>query len=209
MDQVKVGKFIAEQRKKKNLTQMQLAEKLNLTDRAISKWECGKSLPDASIMLDLCEILEISVNELLTGEELEMKDYNRQAELNLVEMTKQKEESDKRLLKMELVIGFVSTAFLLSLFAIGAIFFVKDDDTRWIFFLLFGLGLVQFIICMFFAIRIEQKAGYYECQNCHHKYVPTFAQVNFAMHVNRTRYMKCPCCGKRTWQKKVLSDKEE
>ena len=209
MDQVKVGKFIAEQRKKKNLTQMQLAEKLYLTDRAISKWECGKSLPDASIMLDLCEILEISVNELLTGEELEMKDYNRQAELNLVEMTKQKEEADKRLLKIEIVMGILSTVFLFTLIIIGAIFFAKDDDTRWIFFLLFGLGVVQFIICMFFAIRIEQKAGYYECQNCHHKYVPTFVQVNFAMHANRTRYMKCPCCGKRTWQKKVLSDKDE
>ena len=81
MDQIKVGKFIAEKRKNKSLTQMELAEKLNITDRAVSKWECGKSLPDASIMLDLCEILEISVNELLTGEELEMKDYNKQAEL--------------------------------------------------------------------------------------------------------------------------------
>ena len=208
MDQINVGKFIAEKRKNKSLTQMELAEKLNITDRAVSKWECGKSLPDASIMLDLCEILEISVNELLTGEELEMKDYNKQAELNLVEMTKQKEEADKRLLKIEIVMGILSTVFLFTLIIIGAIFFAKDDDKRWVFFLMFGIGFVQFIICMLFATRIEQKAGYYECQNCHDKHEPSFGQVIFAMHINRTRYMKCPCCGKRTWQKKVTTNNE-
>lgn len=71
MNQVKIGKFIAECRKKNNLTQMQLAEKLNITDRAISKWENGKAMPDSSIMLDLCAELKISVNELLRGEVLE------------------------------------------------------------------------------------------------------------------------------------------
>ena len=74
MDQIKIGKFIAECRKKNNLTQMQLAEKLNITDRAISKWENGKSMPDSSIMLELCNELKISVNELLSGEMIEMKE---------------------------------------------------------------------------------------------------------------------------------------
>lgn len=105
MDQIKIGKFIAECRKKNNLTQMQLAEKLNITDRAISKWENGKGMPDSSIMLDLCNELKISVNELLSGEVLEMNNYNEKVEQNLIEMVKQKEESDKRLLTMEIVIG--------------------------------------------------------------------------------------------------------
>ena len=95
MDQIKIGKFIAECRKKNNLTQMQLAEKLNITDRAISKWENGKGMPDSSLMLDLCNELTISVNELLSGEELEMNDYNKKTEENLIEMVKQKEESDR------------------------------------------------------------------------------------------------------------------
>ena len=95
MDQIKIGKFIAECRKKNNLTQMQLAEKLNITDRAISKWENGKGMPDSSLMLDLCNELKISVNELLSGEELEMNDYNKKTEENLIEMVKQKEESDR------------------------------------------------------------------------------------------------------------------
>ena len=74
---------------------MQSAEELNITDRVISKWECGRALPDSSIMLQLCELLEISVNELLTGEKLEMEKYNKQVELNVIEMVKQKEASDK------------------------------------------------------------------------------------------------------------------
>ena len=88
MDSIKIGKFIAEKRKAKNLTQLQLAERLYVTDRAVSKWECGRSLPDSSIMLELCEVLGISVNELLTGEELKMETYNKQAEENLIQMIK-------------------------------------------------------------------------------------------------------------------------
>ena len=86
MDQIKIGKFIAECRKKNNLTQMQLGEKLNITDRAISKWENGKGMPDSSIMLDLCEKLKISVNELLSGEVIKVEDYKKQAEENLLKM---------------------------------------------------------------------------------------------------------------------------
>lgn len=117
MDQVKIGKFIAECRKKQNLTQMQLAEKLNITDRAISKWENGKAMPDSSIMLELCELLKISVNELLSGDIIEMKDYNEKMNENLIEMVKQKEEADKKLLKLEWVIGYISSiSFLILIF---------------------------------------------------------------------------------------------
>ena len=73
MDQIKIGKFIAACRKKNQLTQLQLAEKLGITDKAISKWERGITMPDTSIMLELCNILKISVNELLSGEKLEME----------------------------------------------------------------------------------------------------------------------------------------
>ena len=95
MDQIKIGKFIAKCRKKNNLTQMQLAEKLNITDRAISKWENGKGMPDSSIMIDLCNELKISVNELLSGEKIEMKEYNKKAEENLFELNKSNEKKNK------------------------------------------------------------------------------------------------------------------
>ena len=204
MDLLKVGKFIQTKRKEHNLTQLDLANKLNVTDRAISKWECGRSLPDSSIMLDLCSLLEISVNELLSGEELEMKDYNRQAELNIVEITRQKEESDKRLLKAEIVIGITGVVFLCLCVGLGA-YFGKTGIT-WLAITLIIAGFVSCLALCFIALRIEQKAGYYECQVCHNKYVPTYKSALFAMHSGRTRYMKCPKCGKKSWNKKVISN---
>lgn len=204
MDQIKIGRFITEKRKERNLTQMQLAEKLGITDRAVSKWETGKSLPDASIMLQLCSILGITVNELLTGEELFMKNYDEMSERNLIGMVRQKEEADRKMLSLELVIGFISSAFLFAMIAVGTVFMHMEKPV-WVFFLLVGIGMVQFIIAMIFALRIEQVAGYYECARCGHRYVPTYSSVSWAMHMGRTRYMKCPECGKRSWQKKVIS----
>lgn len=201
MDQKKVGAFIAKRRKTVGLTQMQLAEKLCITDRAVSKWETGKALPDASIMLELCKILEISVNELLTGEEVSMEDYNKRADDNLIEMVKQKEQSDKRLLSFEIVIGILSMIILLGFCFIASLLPMED----WQRIVLIVSGMLIGLIGLFFALRIEQVAGYYECQCCHHKYVPKYSAALFAMHVGRTRYMKCPKCGKWSWQKKTIS----
>ena len=204
MDQVRIGRFIAEKRKAQKLTQQQLAEALGITDRAVSKWETGRSLPDAAIMLELCGLLKITVNDLLNGEVVSMERYNETAERNLLEMVKQKEAADKRLLKTEVVIGVTSSVFLFVTVIVGAMF-MKMEKPLWIFFLLFGVGLAQFIVCMSFALRIEQVAGYYECRKCGHRYVPDYRTVSLAMHMGRTRYIKCPACGKRSWQKKVLS----
>ena len=201
MDQIKIGKFIAECRRRNNLTQMQLAEKLNITDRAISKWENGKAMPDSSIMLELCSELKISVNELLSGEVLKMNNYNEKVEQNLFEMVKQKEESDKRLLTMEIIIGVLISIVFFALILIASLVEMEN----WLRMTLILTGFIPFIIMLPFAIRIEQTAGYYECQKCHHKYIPTYSSVLFAMHMNRTRYMKCPKCNQRSWQRKVLT----
>ena len=204
MDQIKIGKFIAEKRKENNLTQMQLAEMLSVTDRAVSKWETGKSLPDSSIMLELCGILKISVNDLLSGEVVTMENYNKDLESKVVEMVKQKEESDKRLLRLEWVIGILSVLVLLVPVFIGA-YIPEGAIEDWQRLLIVFSGFIPGVIGIFFAVRIEQVAGYYECKCCRHKYVPTYKQVNLAMHMGRTRYMKCPNCGKKSWQKKVIS----
>ena len=95
MDPVKIGRFISQCRKKANLTQTQLADKLGLTNRAVSKWETGRALPDSAIMLELCSILGITVNDLLSGEVVTMDNYNKNLESNLLEMVKQKENADK------------------------------------------------------------------------------------------------------------------
>ena len=116
----------------------------------------------------------------------------------------QKEAADKQLLRMEIVIGITSTVFLFAMLAVGIVF-MKMEKPLWAFFLPVGVGLAQFIVCMAFALRIEQTAGYYECRKCGHRYVPGYRAVTAAMHMGRTRYMKCPACGERSWQKKVVS----
>ena len=201
MDQIKIGKFIAECRKNNNLTQMQFAEKLNITDRAISKWENGKAMPDSSIMLELCRELKISVNELLSGEVIKMDNYNEKLEQNLIDMVKQKEQSDKRLLTMEIVIGIIAVAALLGLMLIAS--FAQMEE--YIRLLIIIPSVIAFVAMAFVMVKIEQVAGYYECQKCHHKYIPTYSSVLWAMHYGRTRYMKCPKCNKLSWNKKVIS----
>lgn len=200
MDQIKIGKFIAERRKRKNLTQLQLAERLAITDRAVSKWENGRAMPDSSIMLDLCEVLEISVNDLLCGEVVTVDNYNKELENNLLEMIRQKEQSDKRLLTIEWVVGILSIIILLVPCFIAAYLPMED----WQRIVIVVLGFVPAIVGLFFAMRIEQIAGYYVCQKCGHKHVPTYGAVFLAIHVGRTRYMKCPKCKERSWQKKTV-----
>ena len=201
MDQVKIGKFIAECRKNKKLTQFQLAEKLNITDRAISKWETGKGMPDSSIMLELCNELDISVNELLSGEVIKMENYNKKAEENLLEMAKKEETQNKKMMMYEWVIGGISSVtFLVLIFTLS--FAVENNIVKVI---LFILAFLVLIVGISFALKIETETGYYECKNCHNKYIPKYSQVYFAMHYGTTRYLKCPKCNKRSWNKKVLT----
>ena len=206
MDQTKIGIFIAERRKEVGLTQMQLAEKLNITDRAVSKWERGKAMPDSSIMLELCCILKITVNDLLSGGIVKMDNYNKELENKLIEVIKQKEQADKRLLKLEILIGILGTAIILIPAIIGKLIQTEKD---WLRLVVAFSGFIPGLIVLMFAIRIEQVAGYYVCGACKHKYVPSFKAVCFAQHIGRTRKLKCPNCGKKTWQKKVInSDKQ-
>ena len=201
MDQIRIGKFIAERRKELNLTQMQLAEKLGITDRAVSKWENGKAMPDSSIMLELCEILQISVNDLLHGEVITMENYNKELENTLVDMVQQKEKNDKRLLDLQVVICVTSLVYYLAMIVLAAYLPMPG----WLRLVLIVGGLVPVIVSIAFAMKIEQVAGYYECKECKHRYVPTMKAINMAPHMGRTRHMRCPECGKKSWQKKVLS----
>ena len=204
MDQIKIGRFIAARRKEQGMTQAALAEKLGISDRAVSKWETGKSLPDSGIMLELCELLKINVNELLSGERIMAESYDKLAEKNLLEMRRQVEEKNRQLLRMEYLIGGPAVAAGLVM-CLTAAYVEMPAGMR--------AGLITFALVMilavaFIAAGIEQQAGYYECQHCHHRQVPTYWQTNLAMHIGRTRYMKCPECGKYSWQKKVLSKED-
>ena len=194
----KIGNFIAEQRKAKKITQEGLAEMLDISDRAISKWERGLSFPNVDNIPRLCEILEISVSELFCGERSDMKD--NKTEKALLELAKMKEQSDKRLLNLEIAVGVA----MLVMFIPSIIILAAADMENWVRGSLICILTAFVVVVAFLLVKIEQIAGYYECKECHHKYVPTYWTTNLAPHVGRTRYMKCPKCGKKSWQKKVL-----
>lgn len=201
MDQMKIGRFIAERRKQCGYTQMQLAEKLNITDRAVSKWETGRSMPDSSIMPELCKLLGITLNDLFNGEVVVMEDYKKKSEELIIEMTKQKEAADKKLLSLEIVIGILAMLAPFCMIVLAS--FVTMPD--WLRICLIIVGFVPCIIGIIYALKIEQTAGYYECAECGHRYVPSFRSVLFAPHFGRTRRMTCPKCHRKSWQKKVIN----
>lgn len=201
MNQEKIGTFIARRRKEKKLTQAKLASYLGITDRAVSKWERGKGLSDPVYMLELCRLLDISVNELLTGEFIEETKYQQKAEDNLLIMAKQEVKQTKKMFFYENVIGIGSTIIFIILIFMS-VYFVENGGIK---ILLFIFAFLFLITGVSIALKIETEEGYYECQKCHHKYIPSYRQVYFAMHIGRTRYMKCPHCQKRSWQKKIYS----
>lgn len=158
-------------------------------------------MPDSSIMLELCNELDISVNELLSGEVLKVENYNQKAEENLLEMKKEKEKTDREMLRLEVVIGYISSITFLVLVFLAS--FVEMNSVIRV--LLIIGGSIIFVVGVTNAVKIEQTAGYYECDKCHYKYIPTYKSILFSMHYGRTRYMKCPKCNKKSWNKKILT----
>ena len=200
MDYNQIGNFIKNERKNKKMTQAKLAEKLFVSEKTVSKWESGKGVPDTNILPKLCEMFGISINELLNGERISKENYENKAEEKLLELQNHKEISDKNLLFMEIVIAFLASAILLALHLIS----ICIQMQTWQRILIICCGWVLFLIGMFSALRIEQVAGYYVCKKCNKKFIPKYSQVFWAMHVNRTRYMKCPHCQKKSWCKKTV-----
>ena len=200
MDQIKIGKFISECRKKENLTQLELAEKLNITDRAVSKWETGRGMPDSSLMLDLCNILKISVNELLNGEKINMENSNQKNEQLLLDMAKELEKKNKTVWTAMWVIMIISMTTLIAGVFIAA-FLIPEGN--WQLVTILGICIVFLIPC-FYALKLEVSVGAYKCKNCGHEIVPTYKEVLMAKHRGFTRHLKCPKCNKRTWCKKGI-----
>ena len=153
MDSIKIGKFIATCRKEKELTQLQLAEKLNITNRAVSKWETGKSCPDASLMLDLCNILGITVNELLSGERIVMEEYQKKAEENLVELQDKKIKAQTMQKRLELI--WVAIAILLFPVHLAINFLYPENQGTGVGFILLLVGVILFAIYFLKYYKIE------------------------------------------------------
>lgn len=202
MDQVKVGKFISDERKAKGYTQKQLSELLGISDKTISKWECGNGFPEASLLLPLCNELEITVNELLTGERISQQNYKKKAEENMVNMIREKEENKQKIL-LTTMIGVISTITFLTLLLV--VCFYTDVITLSIKIVLMMIAISVFGVGLYVAMWGDRKIGYFKCRNCNELFTPTFMQYTMGMHIVSTRYLKCPHCKTRTWCKKVMT----
>lgn len=201
MDQIKIGKFIKETRKNQKLTQSDLAEKLNVSDRAISKWENGQCMPDVSIMLDLCNELKINVNELLSGKKMNIEDNNKEQEQLLLNIVKEVEEKNKIIWTSMWVILIISMiALFISLFLTA--FLIPEEPIQLIIII---AACILFLTPCFYALKLEVSVGSYKCRNCGYEIIPSYKDALWAMHSGTTRRLKCPKCSKRTWCKKIIN----
>jgi len=185
------------------LTQRELAEKLCVSDKAISKWECGKGLPEVSLMLPLCEVLGITVNELLSGERLENESYQARAEENMTALLRERTENKRKLL-LEFVVILITmlssvTIILLSgLLALGTPLRI----------LLIVIALVVMVGGIAVAAVLEMTSGYFECPRCGAYFLPTKTAYIMGMHTVTRRHLRCPHCGKKSWCRRRLSQKK-
>lgn len=200
MDQIKIGMFIAERRKGKGYTQRQLADILGISDKTISKWERGNGFPEVSLLLPLCEELDISVNELLAGERVADTDYRKRAEENMVNLVKEAQESKKKIILSAMVAGLVIVAAV-PLFLIARAF----EMEVWMRFVLLSIGIFIIIAGIIIACILDRDAGAFECPECHERFVPEMRDYIMGPHTLTKRKLRCPKCGAAKYCKHVLT----
>lgn len=200
MDQIKIGQFIAQKRKAAGYTQRQLADILGISDKTVSKWECGNGMPEVSLMLPLCDSLHINVNELLSGEDVTDANYKQKAEENMMHLVQEKEESKKKI-----VLAAVVTAMaLLSAIALCVLAQMSEMET-WLRIVLIGIAVIEIVSGIAVACALDLSAGTYECRKCGARFVPTAGAYVKGPHTITTRQLKCPHCGKVSYCKKRLT----
>ncbi len=200
MDQIKIGRFIAQERKQKNYTQRQLADRLGISDKTISKWERGNGFPEVSLLLPLCEELDISVNELLTGERVSDIEYRKKAEENMVNLVKEAQESKKKIILSALVAGLVILAATPLFVVSGAV-----PMENWLRILLIIIGMVVIVVGIGIACVLDREAGAFECPECKERFVPEMGEYIMGPHTLTKRKLKCPNCGANKYCRKVLT----
>ena len=191
MDQIQIGKFIAKMRKSTNLTQKQLADALSISDKTVSKWECGKGLPDVSLMLPLCNMLNITVNDLLLGEKVSQADYQKKAEGNMMDLMKENEENRKRM-ALSIITGVITIIAVCALIVIAAFI---DLPTIVRIILIVGAVVVA-VAGIAVGAMLDIKAGYFECPHCKELFVPSMNEYVKSYHTFTKRRLTCPKCGK-------------
>lgn len=191
MEQRKIGKFIATERKTQGFTQRQLADQLGISDKTVSKWETGKGLPEVSLMIPLCETLHITVNDLLSGERVSESDYQKKAEDNMMDLIKENEENKKQMI-LSVICGTITIIAVCSLVIIAS---YMDLPTAVRILLIAGACLTA-VAGIGAAAMLEIRAGYFECPYCKTLFVPTMGEYVKGYHTITKRRLTCPECGK-------------
>ncbi len=205
MNQIEIGKFIAKERKLKNYTQKQLSERLAVSDKTVSKWECGNGFPEVSLLLPLCNELDITVNELLSAKRLSDDNYKQKAEENIMNLIKEKEENQKKWKSM-IVTGVISIVSFITLIMIVTLYTEVISLPAKIIIIIIACSI--FIVGLYSTMQNERTIGYYKCSNCGTLFVPAVRDYTFAVHMASTRKLKCPHCGIKKYCKKVMSKDE-
>ena len=200
MDQIKTGKFIAGERKRRGYTQRQLADILGISDKTVSKWECGNGFPEVSLLLPLCDELNISVNELLTGERVSEAEYRKKAEENMMDLVKETQESKKKIILSTMAAG-LALAAAMPLFVISGVLSMEV----WLRFTLIGIGLLVVIGGVAIACVLNREAGAYECPACRERFVPDMQAYVMSVHTMTKRRLRCPKCGGVSYCRHVLT----
>lgn len=200
MDYIKIGRFIAERRKLKNLTQKQFADILYISDKTVSKWECGKGLPEVSLMLPLCNALDITVNELLFGERISADDYKGKAEKNIMNLVEENSQNKKMLLQsvvcgVNTVIAVCSLILLVSFVHIPVAVRV----------LLIIIAIIIAVMGIGVACAIDRKTGYFRCPECKQLFVPEMSDYVKGTHTFTKRKLTCPFCGKKSMCRHIIT----
>lgn len=193
MDTIKIGQFIKSLRKENSLTQREVAERLNVSEKTISKWETGNGMPEVSLMLPLCKLFGISVNELLSGERLDEKQYFKKAEENIACLV------DRTTPRKKIIISTISCILVilssLVLILLSAYFVTQI----WLKFVIIGIALIVVVADISVILLVAVSTEIYKCEKCGEEFVPTLTAYILAPHTFKRRYLKCPHCGKKSW----------
>lgn len=191
MDQIRIGAFIAQRRKARSLTQRQLAERLGISDKTVSKWERGRGLPEVSLMLPLCQALDITVNDLLSGEQVAQTDYQRKAEEHMIDLVRENQQNKERM-ALSIICGGITVIAVCALTVIASYCPLPVAGRIGV----VALALATAVAGTGAAARLEVKAGYYECPHCGALFVPTMGEYVKGYHTLTRRRLTCHNCGK-------------
>ena len=194
MNQIQIGKFIASERKAHSLTQQQLADMLSISNKTVSKWECGNGLPDVSLLRPLCQALGLDLNELLAGEHLDASGRQKQAEENVLRLLA--EQKAQKRSKMHLLYGAVvmsALSMVIVIVLVSAYTEVIPVPVKVFLAAFFGgtMGLAIFLM-----LYQEHRILQYRCTKCGTVFVPKLLPLLLSPRRVRSRWLKCPHCGK-------------